>query len=198
MGKRTGEVSMTDARVHELAIPRAAARFIVLLLLAAFAALRPDASLASSAKSIGVSVGSQVTGTVSVTVSPKVLGFGAQTVGTKSSPQGVKVTASGPFQMAVGSPSLSGANPGDFVLQGGACSIGDLEPTTTCSFAVAFAPTAEGLRFATLNISDNAPDSPQTIVLFGVGARAPGYWLVASDGGVFSFGGAKFFGSTGG
>ena len=26
----------------------------------------------------------------------------------------------------------------------------------------------------------------------------PGYWLVASDGGVFSFGGANFFGSTGG
>jgi hypothetical protein len=25
-----------------------------------------------------------------------------------------------------------------------------------------------------------------------------GYWLVASDGGVFSFGGATFFGSTGG
>jgi hypothetical protein len=31
------------------------------------------------------------------------------------------------------------------------------------------------------------------------GARAPvGYWLVASDGGVFSFGGAGFYGSTGG
>ena len=26
---------------------------------------------------------------------------------------------------------------------------------------------------------------------------AGGYWLVASDGGVFSFGGARFFGSTG-
>src|SRR5438132_8514177 len=26
----------------------------------------------------------------------------------------------------------------------------------------------------------------------------PGYWLVASDGGIFSFGGARFAGSTGG
>jgi hypothetical protein len=29
------------------------------------------------------------------------------------------------------------------------------------------------------------------------GAPAGGYWLVASDGGIFSFGGARFFGSTG-
>ncbi len=27
---------------------------------------------------------------------------------------------------------------------------------------------------------------------------APGYWLVASDGGIFSFGAARFHGSTGG
>ena len=26
---------------------------------------------------------------------------------------------------------------------------------------------------------------------------APGYWEVASDGGIFSFGGARFYGSTG-
>src|SRR5205807_2556028 len=29
------------------------------------------------------------------------------------------------------------------------------------------------------------------------GAVGPGYWLVASDGGIFSFGSARFFGSTG-
>jgi hypothetical protein len=29
-------------------------------------------------------------------------------------------------------------------------------------------------------------------------ARGQGYWLVASDGGVFSYGSALFFGSTGG
>jgi hypothetical protein len=27
--------------------------------------------------------------------------------------------------------------------------------------------------------------------------RLPAYWLVASDGGIFSFGGAQFYGSTG-
>ncbi|HKN90786.1 MAG TPA: hypothetical protein VJ622_10930, partial [Acidimicrobiia bacterium] len=31
----------------------------------------------------------------------------------------------------------------------------------------------------------------------GAGFSGPGYWLVASDGGIFSFGGARFLGSTG-
>jgi hypothetical protein len=30
------------------------------------------------------------------------------------------------------------------------------------------------------------------------GPPGPGYWLIGSDGGVFSFGSARFFGSTGG
>ena len=32
----------------------------------------------------------------------------------------------------------------------------------------------------------------------GAATSVPAYWLVASDGGIFSFGGAPFFGSTGG
>ena len=188
---------MTDIRTHGFAIQRAAARFTVLLLLAAVAALRPDASLASNARPTGTTIaGRDVTGTVSVTVSPSALSFGSQPVGTKSRTQVVNLVASGPFQMT-GSPSLGGANPGDFVLQGAACSVSAFVSTTACSFNVAFAPTAGGLRRATLSFSDNAPDSPQTIVLSGV-ALGPGYWLVASDGGVFGFGDAGFFGSTGG
>jgi hypothetical protein len=58
---------------------------------------------------------------------------------------------------------------------------------------------SEGRRAACCHpqLSDKASDSPQTIVLTGLGVR-PGYWLVASDGGVFTFGDAAFFGSTGG
>ena len=82
-------------------------------------------------------------------------------------------------------------------IAGAVCGVTDVTGTSEfCSFFVVFAPTAEGLRVATLTFSDNAPDSPQTVVLTGLGVR-PGYWLVASDGGIFSFGGAKFFGSTG-
>ena len=44
---------MTEIRTHGFAIQRAAARFIVLLLLAGIGAFRPDASLASNARATG-------------------------------------------------------------------------------------------------------------------------------------------------
>ena len=189
---------MTGMRIQDLGTPRAAARFIVLLLLATAVALRPDAGVASSPRAVGGTVvGSDVTGTVSVTVSPRALSFGGQVVGTKSISQAVGLTNSGPFHQMTGSPSLGGSNPGDFVLGAVACSITDASPISSCSYSVFFVPTAEGPRVATLTFSDNAPDSPQTIALFGQGVR-PGYWLVASDGGVFTFGDAPFLGSTGG
>src|SRR5207302_11414000 len=148
---------MTGIRTQGFVIPRAAARFIVLLLLATAAvALRPDAGVASSAGAIGHTlVGSDVTGTVSVIVTPRALSFGGQVVGTKSISQAVGLTESGPFHQMAGSPSLGGSNPGDFVLQGAVCGIADPGTTEFCSFFVAFAPTAEGLRFATLTFSDN-------------------------------------------
>jgi len=184
-------------RIEGWGIPRAAARFGVLLLLAMAVVLRPDAGVASSATAVGGTVvGSDVTGTVSVTVSPPIVFFGPQVVGTKSISQAANLASIGPFQQIAGSPSLGGSNPGDFVLGTAACTITDASPISSCSYSVYFVPTAEGPRVASLTFSDNAPDSPQTIPLFGQGVR-PGYWLVASDGGVFSFGSAKFFGSTG-
>lgn len=40
------------------------------------------------------------------------------------------------------------------------------------------------------------PATPVTLATYFNGAY-PGYWLAARDGGVFSFGGAGFYGSTG-
>ena len=41
------------------------------------------------------------------------------------------------------------------------------------------------------------PGAPTAQAADAKAAAAKGYWMVASDGGVFSFGDAKFFGSTG-
>ena len=53
------------------------------------------------------------------------------------------------------------------------------------------APVASAPAGASPNLFDNA--APAT-----AGGMVPAYWLVASDGGIFSFGGAGFYGSTGG
>jgi hypothetical protein len=74
---------------------------------------------------------------------------------------------------------------------------------------VGLLPTADGGGYSTvtglgaLNNRGDAPAEgdassiPLNWLVVGGGRGPVGYWLVASDGGVFTFGGAGFFGSTG-
>ena len=64
----------------------------------------------------------------------------------------------------------------------------------TCNLGVNFNPPAIGVYNATLVVS--GPNGNQNIPLRGVSSH--GYRAVASDGGVFSFGDANFYGSMGG
>jgi hypothetical protein len=63
----------------------------------------------------------------------------------------------------------------------------------SCQAAINFSPPRVGEFTASLSVS--GPNGVQNIPLVGVASR--GYRLVASDGGIFSFGGANFLGSTG-
>jgi hypothetical protein len=63
----------------------------------------------------------------------------------------------------------------------------------SCQAAINFSPPAVGEYTASLSLS--GPNGVQNVPLVGVASR--GYRLVASDGGIFSFGGANFLGSTG-
>ena len=55
-------------------------------------------------------------------------------------------------------------------------------------------PLAHGPRVAAATLPAGLPAGPAGPVAPG----RPGYWMVASDGGVFTFGSASFHGSTGG
>lgn len=50
------------------------------------------------------------------------------------------------------------------------CTANAIAPTATCAFSVTFSPIAGGTISGTLTITDNAPDSPQTVSLSGAGA----------------------------
>src|SRR5439155_1612649 len=121
--------------------------------------------------------------------------------------------------------SLTGPNAADFSISANQCDSARLQnadpANPTCPLDVTFRPTGTGPRTATLHVTsnaaagagarsatvsfdDSAPEGHQDVALSGTGQPAAatpppagGYWLSATDGGIFNFGDASFFGSTG-
>jgi hypothetical protein len=85
--------------------------------------------------------------------------------------QTVALTNTGTAALNISSVAIGGTNPTDFY-QSGSCG-GSLAPGANCSTNVRFRPTAAGSRSASLIITDNASDSPQTVPLGGTGVQPP-------------------------
>ena len=91
--------------------------------------------------------------------------------GATSAATPISVMSSGTSPLTISAAVLSGSNPGDFKLTNN-CGAITLPVNSSCSLSVTFAPQAEGLRTATIMVSDNSSDSPQAITLSG-SASAP-------------------------
>jgi len=102
-----------------------------------------------------------------VTLSLTSLTFSGQQVGTPSSTQTVTLTNSGNAAVNISGIAVGGSNGGDFA-QTNTCGTG-VAAAANCTISVTFTPTAAGSRGGTLTITDNAPGSPQTIALSGMG-----------------------------
>ena len=100
-------------------------------------------------------------------LSPTSLNFGNQTVGITSNPQYVTLQNTGNINLTITSIQITGTNSGDFA-QTNNCP-GSVAPNGSCQISVTFTPTATGTRNAAVTITDNAPDSPQSVPLTGVG-----------------------------
>ncbi|MFZ0248795.1 MAG: hypothetical protein WAL61_02520 [Acidimicrobiales bacterium] len=114
-------------------------------------------------------------------VNDSVLPGGSQTsnIGLWASGEGMNLTL------------VQSGGQGVFSLSTTAC---DLPAGGSCNVSVSFTPPGIGLYTATLAVT--GPNGTQDVPLRGV--ESHGYRLVASDGGIFSFGDAAFYGSTGG
>jgi hypothetical protein len=99
-----------------------------------------------------------------LSISSTSITFPSQYVGTSGAPQNITVTNSGTTALNISNVSVS---PSDFGLQS-ACG-SSVAAGSNCSIGVLFDPTVGGARAGTLTITDNAPDSPQTVTLSGVG-----------------------------
>ena len=96
------------------------------------------------------------------------INFGNQNDGTTSAPQTITVTNTGNSSLLVSSVALSGTNASDFA-QTNTCTTASVAPQATCTISVTFSPKISGTENATVTITDNAPNSPQTTTLTGVG-----------------------------
>jgi hypothetical protein len=102
-----------------------------------------------------------------VSLSPTSLTFPAQPVGTSSSAQSVTLSNTGSAVLSITSITASG----DFS-QTNTCG-SSLAANASCTFGVAFTPTASGSRSGSLTITDNASPATQTVSLTGTGVATP-------------------------
>ena len=106
-----------------------------------------------------------LTGTTStLTLSASSLDFGSVPLGSTSAPQGVIATNNGTTALTFSSITASG----DFA-ESDDCTAAPLQPTTNCTITVTFTPSSTASSVGALTLTDNAPGSPQIVLLTGSG-----------------------------
>jgi len=108
----------------------------------------------------GVGVAPAVTSPTSET-------FGSEAVGSQTGTRSVKLISYETIGINLSSPTTTG----DFVVAPGGTCGSYLPAKGSCTYNVAFAPQATGVRSGSLVTSDSALNSPQTVTLSGTGAN---------------------------
>ncbi len=127
-------------------------------------------SISDNAAGSPQKVGLSGTGTTpAVSLSPTSLAFGNQLVSTSSPPQAVTLTNTGLAPLTLTRIAMGGMNPASFA-QTNNCPA-SLPAGANCTINVTFTPKTVGVKSASLNISDNAPGSPQKVSLSGTGIQ---------------------------
>ena len=96
-------------------------------------------------------------------ISPASVSFASQVVGTSSAAQTLTVTNKGDAALTISSIAVNS----DFA-QTNSCG-STVAAGTSCTVSVTFTPKAGGLESGTLTMTDNAPNSPQSVALSGTG-----------------------------
>lgn len=109
-------------------------------------------------------------GSGSASVSPTSLSWASVNVGGIGGQKIATLKNSGSSSITISGVSLSGADPGDFRIFSKSCGA-SLAAGTSCTASITFNPATGGTHTATLDFSDSASGSPQTVALSGY---APG------------------------
>lgn len=108
--------------------------------------------------------------------SPSTIPFGNQTEGVQSSAMSTTITNSGSATLTISSVDVTGTNSGDFAVSSDSCTGANVAATSTCGVSVKFTPSTTAAESASLQFTDNATGSPQSVALTGTGTvAAPGF-----------------------
>jgi len=104
-------------------------------------------------------------------VDEMLVSFADQIIGTTSAPQALTVSNVGTSTLTLTGVTLPA---GVFALAGGSCGTAfpkDLQAGSNCKLNIVFSPASVGSNSSTLQFTDNAPGSPQSILIFGNGIQ---------------------------
>ena len=104
-----------------------------------------------------------------LTLSTFSLTFASQNLATTSASQPAALTNNGTTSRSISTVTIAGTNAGDFAKSADTCTGANVAPHGTCTVSVTFTPSATGTRTASLNFTDTASNSPQTVSLTGTG-----------------------------
>jgi hypothetical protein len=119
-----------------------------------------------------VALSATATAGPAVTLSPTSLSFPSTQVGSTSTLP-VTVMNSGSANLSVSLISNTGANASLFTHTSTCGNGATIAPGSSCTIQVIFTPTAAGTFSATLNVTDNATGSPQTVALSATATAGP-------------------------
>jgi hypothetical protein len=105
-----------------------------------------------------------------LTVKPGSLSFGSVQVGQTGAAQSATLFNGSSAPIRVGSPTLAGADPGDFAVTSNGCTGRVLAASASCTIGVRFAPTVAGSLSAMLAIAGQGNARAQEVALSGIGA----------------------------
>jgi hypothetical protein len=111
-------------------------------------------------------------------LSPSSIAFQPRPDHSQSERKTVTLTNDGSSDLTVTGVAVSGTDTASFLLSGDTCTNAILPSGQTCTVLVRFRPLGTDVKTASLQFTDDAPDSPQTVTLTGIGT--PGPWLTRS------------------
>ncbi len=117
-------------------------------------------------------------GTPGASLSTTKLNFGKDPLGQTSKAKSVTLTNNGTATLNLTSITISG----NFAISANSCG-SSLAVGAKCKVSVTFTPTGTGTRTGTLSFNDDAPGSPQTVALTGIGTSlglSPTSWNFGS------------------